>query len=521
MQNKLQASLIIKNANIWTMDENNPRADSLAVFSNTLLKIGTYSEIAPLIGEKTIVIDADENTVLPGFIDAHTHITWTGLNKVYLDLRETKSIDEVLELVKNEIKNKEKGEWIIGRAWDQSKWREQRYITAKDIDPISPDNPVLLRHVSGHSVTVNTLGFNRLQLPKDQLGVDLDESGNITGILRDVELSDKEEIRPTFDMFVKGIKLGIEEALSLGITSIHDNITFEVLPAYLKLVSENQLDIRVYGIIYEDMIDEAIRIGLNRDFGDNWFRIGACKLMTDGAISTRTAYLFEEYDDKTGEKGFALYDEAMLKEAVTKIHNNNLQIAAHAIGDKAVANLIYAIKHNIDSEESIKSLHRIEHAEMLRKEDVVNSKTHGLIYSMQPNFVWRWGMVDVNGMYEQRIGRERTMINNPFKWIIDEDLLIIFGSDGMPLGPIYGIKGAIFHPNPALRLSLEEAIRCYTLNPAIASREEKIKGSLSAGKLADIVIVNRNLDKIDIQEFHDVEVVHTIVGGKVKYTKTN
>ncbi len=519
MHNKLHANLVITNANIWTFDEEKPRAEYLAVFFDTIIKVGNKDEIERLIGPGTEIIDAKGNTILPGFIDAHTHITWTGLNKIYLDLREAKSLEEVLEMVKEDIATKEKGEWIIGRAWDQSNWSLQRYITAADLDPISPDNPIILRHVSGHSVAVNYLGFERLELSKDQLGVDLNEKGEITGILRDVDLSNKQEIRPSFEMFVRGLELGMEEALSLGITSIHDNITYEVLPAYLHLIKEKKLPIRVYGIIYEDMISEVIKLGLDRDFGDKWFKIGACKLMTDGAISTRTAYLYDDYLDKPGEKGFALYDEGKLKEMVTLVHENKLQLAAHAIGDKAVSNLISTIVENIDPEESKEALHRIEHAEILRKEDVERAKSHGIIFSMQPNFVWRWGMVDVNSMYEQRLGRERTLVNNPFKWIFDENLLVIFGSDGMPLGPLYGIKGAIYHPNPELRLTLEEAVQCYTLNPAIASKEEVVKGTLSVGKLADIVILNKNLDEIQLEEFHDVKIAYTIVGGEIKFKK--
>jgi predicted amidohydrolase YtcJ len=422
-------------------------------------------------------------------------------------------------MVKAEIANKSPGEWIIGRAWDQSKWPEQRYILAEDLDPISSDNPVLLRHVSGHMVTVNTLGFQRLDIAKDQLGVDLDEEGKITGILRDVELSDKKEIRPTFEEFIKGIIMGMDEAIELGITSIHDNITFETMPVYLHLVNNNKMKLRVYGIIYEDMIDEIIKLGIDREFGDKWFRIGACKLMTDGAISSRSAYVYDEYKDKEGEKGFALYDNQQLDEMITKVHNANLQIAAHAIGDRAITEVIESIERNIDEEECKAALHRIEHAEILRLEDVEKSKKLNIVYSMQPNFVWRWGLVGVNSMYEQRLGKERTMLNNPFRWILNNDLILAFGSDGMPLGPLYGIKGALFHSNPELRLSLEEAIRCYTIFPAIVSREDDIKGTIEVGKLADLVILSKNLDKIDIEEFHDVDVLYTIIGGNIVYKK--
>ncbi len=519
MQNKLYADLVIKNANMWTMEEDKPRAESLAVFYDTIMKVGSNSEIENLIGSNTEIIDAEGNTVIPGFIDAHTHIAWNGMNKVYLYLGDTRSLEEAVELVKKECEKKEPGEWIIGRAWDQSNWPEQRYITAADIDSVSPNNPVNLVHVSGHFATVNTIGFTKLNLSKEQQGVDVDENGEIIGTLRDVDLSDKKELRPKFDDLVKGINFGIEECLSLGITSVHDNLTFENLLPYIKLARNNQLKIRIYGIIYEDMIDEAIKLGLSKIYADKWLKIGAVKLMTDGAISARTAYIYDDYDDKEGEKGFALYDETMLDEMVVKVHNAGMQIAAHAIGDKAIANVITAIEKNIDSVECKKSLHRIEHAELLLEEDAKRASKLGLVMSMQPNFVWRWGMIGVNGMYEQRLGTERTMINNPFKWVLDNDMLIAFGSDGMPLGPIYGIKGAIYHPDPSLRLTLEESIRCFTLYPAITSGEEKIKGSLSSGKLADIVILNRNLDEIDLDSFHDVEVKFTIVGGVIEYKK--
>ena len=519
MQNKLYADLVIKNANIWTMNDDQPRAEALAVFYDTIMRVGSNLEVEGLIGPNTEIIDAEFNTVIPGFIDAHTHIAWNGMNKVYLYLGGTKSLEEAVELVRKECEKKEPGEWIIGRAWDQSNWSEQRYITAADIDPVSPNNPVNLVHVSGHFATVNTIGFEKLNLSKDQLGVDVDENGEITGNLRDVDLSDRKELRPKFDDMIKGIEFGIEECLSLGITSVHDNLTFENLLPYIKLARNNQLKIRIYGIIYEDMIDEAIKLNLSKIHADKWLKIGAVKLMTDGAISSRTAYVYNDYEDKEGEKGFALYNEAMLDKMVTKVHSAGMQIAAHAIGDRAIANVITAIEKNINPEECRKALHRIEHAELLLEEDAIRASKLGLVMSMQPNFVWRWGMIGVNGMYEQRLGTERTMINNPFKWVLDNNMLIAFGSDGMPLGPLYGIKGAIFHPDSNQRLTLEEAIRCYTLYPAITSDEEKIKGSITSGKLGDIVILNRNLDDIDLESFHDVDINCTIVGGVVEYKK--
>ena len=519
MAEKIFATLIIKNASIWTIDENSPRAEYVAIYLDTIMRVGYGDDFSDLVGQNTIVIDANGRSVIPGFIDAHTHIAWNGLNKVYLDLSQTKSIEEVVDLVKKEVEKKQDGEWIIGRAWDQSKWINQRYLTAADLDPVSPKNPVKLRHVSGHFETVNTLGFQRLGLSKIQLGVDLDENGEVIGTLRDVDLKENKETRPTFDDFIQGFKLGFEEAIELGITSVHDNITFETLPVYLHLARNNLLKVRVYGIIYEDMIDEAIKIGLDRNFGDKWFKIGAVKLMTDGAISSRTAYVFDEYDDKPNEYGFALYDEEKLDIMVSKVHQANLQIAAHAIGDKANANLITAIEKNIEPSECKEALHRIEHAEILRKEDVLRAAKLGLVFSMQPNFVWRWGLVDVDSMYEQRLGKERTMINNPFRWILDENLILAFGSDGMPLGPLYGMKGALFHPNQELRLSLEEAIRSYTLHPAKAIKEENIKGSIVEGKLADLVMLSHNLDVMQEEDFHNVTVDYTIIGGEIKYQR--
>ena len=517
MEKHLFADLVIQNANVWTNNEKQIRANAIAIYRDTIVKVGNNNEIETLIGKETKKIILKNETVIPGFIDAHTHIAWNGMNKVFLDLSSTKSLQETVDLVQKEINQKEPGEWIIGRSWDQSKWPEQRYILAKDLDSISPENPVILRHVSGHFETVNSVGFKRLNLDIHQKGVDLDEQGKPTGALRDIDLSDKQEIRPKFNDFIKGLKYGMEECLSLGITSVHDNITFENLPAYKYLVERNELKIRVYGIIYEDMIDEAIKLGIKKGFSDKWFSIGACKLMTDGAISSRSAFLSDEYSDKKGEKGFALYDQQKLDETVKKVHQAGLQIAAHAIGDLAISKLITSIINNIPRDECRSMMHRIEHAELLALKDVKRSKEYGLVFSMQPNFVWRWGMLGVNGMYEQRLGTERTKNNNPFRWVVENDQLIIFGSDGMPLGPLYGIKGAIFHPNERLRLTLEEAIKCYTIYPAIVSGEQKIKGSIEEGKLADLAILSHNLDELKIENFHDVEIKYTIVGGKIVY----
>ena len=518
MSNKLYSDLVIKNANIWTMDDTSPRAKHLAIYSNTICKVtNDLNEVEQLIGPETKIIDAENRTVIPGFIDSHTHIAWTGLNKIYLDLGNTKSLEEALSLIKEQIHMKEEGEWIIGRNWDQSNWVEQKYITAADLDPISTKNPVLLRHVSGHLVTVNSLGFERLGLSKDLQGVDLDKKGNVIGTLRDIELSDFKEIRPKFEDFVKGLEFGMEECIRLGITSVHDNITFELLPAYHYLFLNNKMKIRVYGIIYEDMVEEAIKLNLNKTVGSLWFKIGAVKLMTDGAISSRTAYLFDEYADKEGEYGFALYDEEKLDYMIKKVHESGYQVAAHAIGDKAVAQLIEAFARNINPEECKRRLHRIEHAEIVRYQDLEKAKELNIVFSMQPNFVYRWGRVGINGMYEKRLGKERTMLNNPFGWVKENNLILTFGSDGMPLGPLYGILGALYHPNENQQLTLEEAIKSYTLIPALVSKDEDVKGSVAEGKLADIVILSHNLDEISKEEFEKVMVVKTIIDGKIVF----
>ncbi len=522
MSKELYASMVIINGNIWTMDKENPRAGAIAMLSNSIIKVANdKKELDYLIGSQTKVIDAHNNTVIPGFIDAHTHIAWVGLNKIYVDLGETKSIDEVKEILKKEIRKKKPGEWIIGRNWDQSNWKEQRYITAKDLDEISDNHPIFLRHVSGHMVSVNSEAFKRLKLTKEDKGVDLDSNGNIIGTLRDIDFSGYTEIQPSLDEYIRGIKLGMQECLANGITSIHDNITYELFPAYLKMLENNDFTVRVYGIIYEDILEQAIKLDLGKYVGTNWFRIGAVKLMTDGAISTRTAYLFEEYSDKKGEKGFALYDNNKLEKMVGMVHEAGLQIAAHAIGDKAIANLIDTITTIIPADECTESMHRIEHAELVRKADIEKAKGHGIVFSMQPNFVWRWGLIGVDGMYEQRLGKERTLVNNPFRWVLDNDLLLAFGSDSMPLGPLYGIKGALFHPNKELQLTLEEAIKSFTLIPAQVEKQDKIKGSIKEGKLADIVILNQNLDELQKEEFDKVKVAYTIVDGKVAFFDGN
>ncbi len=521
MKDRVFADLVVENGNIWTMDEQNPRANALAVFLDRIVKVGTMEEISELIGPKTKIIDGQGNTVLPGFIDAHTHLASVGLNSIQIDLGGKKSINEVLGTLEKEIHKTTEGEWIIGRNWDQSEWKEERYITASDLDTLGGRNPILLRHVSGHLSTVNTVGFNRLELSKDIDGVDLDDDGEIIGTLRDVELDDHPEIKPSLDEYVDALKLGMEKAIKVGITSIHDNLTFDSLKAYRKILEDQCMQIRVYGIVYQDLFTEIKKVGIKKGLGDKWFKIGAVKLMTDGAISSRTAYLFEDYSDMKGEKGFALYDSEMLEKKVEEVHKAGLQLAVHTIGDKAVTKLLDAIEKTIPADECKNARHRIEHAELVLEQDIERSRIYGIVYSMQPNFVWRWGRIGVNGMYEQRLGKERTLRNNPSQWVLNNGLILAFGSDCMPMDPLFGIKGALFHPNEELRLDLEQAIRCYTLEPAKVSGEITEKGSLSYGKLADLIVLNKNIENIGLEEFDSIEVDCTIVGGKIVYKKDN
>ena len=517
VERKCFADLVLLNGQIITLDAENTIHEGVAIKNGKIIEVGNNNEVKYWIGNETHVIDLNGKAAIPGFIDSHTHFINMGLKFTHIDFHDTKSLKEALELIKMEAEKKESGEWIIGSNWDESKWIENRYPTRWDLDKAVPDKPVYIVRICGHMAVTNTLGLKLLKVPREVRGFEIDEkTGEPTGILKEDALEYAERVlKPSLNECIKGVKLAVDYSLRCGVTSVQDTVMSFHLSAYQIAMLEKWLKVRIYTFPWYTNLGYLTALGLRGGFGNNWLKIGGIKLMVDGSIGARTAALMEPYSDDPSSKGMLLFEEDDLVEIIKKANENGLQVAAHAIGDRAIETLLNAFEKASKGSNIKGRRHRIEHFELPTEDQIDRMKKLGLVASMQPNFVGNWGMP--GEMYEQRFGKERWRRNNPFKIILDKGVVLAFGSDCMPFGPIYGIWSAVNHPVEESRLSVEEALRAYTNGSAYAAFEENIKGSIEMGKLADIIVLTKNPLKTPLKDIKDIRIYMTIVNGEILY----
>ena len=501
-----------------------PVKDSVVVVKDGwIIAAGKRGEVKILDGAE--LIDVSRKTVLPGLIDAHHHFLGMGINMIQrISLRDTESLAEAVEKVKQKVAQTEKGEWVLGGGWDESKWEEKRYITKYDLDPFSKDNPMLLSRVCGHLITLNSKGLEIAGITKDTPNppggqVDKGEDGEPTGVLRDARQLVLPFIPPpTDELALKGLKKACDFALSLGCTGVHEaGLDAFGIKAYQKAAENGVLKVRAY-LMWSAGLSEAMgKLGLRTCFGNEMVRLGSAKMLIDGSIGARTAALFEPYEDDPSTKGIPRMPAEKLIEAVKVVHGQGSQAAIHAIGDYGIEFAINAIEEAIRESPRKGHRHRIEHCEILTTTQIERMKQLGIVASMQPNFVGEWSGPE--GLYEARLGPRRLRQNNPYRLLLDEGIHVAFGSDGMPFNPVYGIWSAVNHPIRGSRITIEEAVRGFTLDAAYASFEDDVKGSIEPGKLADITILEEDLTEITHDEIKDVPVYMTIVGGKILYSR--
>jgi len=326
-------------------------------------------------------------------------------------------------------------------------------------------------------------------------------------------------IKPNQDQVVSGIKRAVKFAYQHGVTSIHQMVVEEEefrddLKSYQNLWSDNQLGIRARLYFTPNILDELISIGLSSEFGDGKLRIGGLKLFADGSIGAKTAWLTEGYRDNPENKGMAIWDREELETLMTKSHNNGIQLAIHAIGTQALEQVITCLETILPKPGETRLRHRIEHDEMLTRDQIKRVSRLKVITSMQPNFTGQWGLP--GEMYEERFGQERMKTMNPLRWIVNSGITLAFGSDCMPFGPLYGIHWAVNAPFESQRLSVAEALRAYTMGGAFAGNAEHEVGSIEPGKLADLILLDEN-PFLEPASIKDMKVQLTIFDGQVVY----
>jgi len=512
---KLEADLIVFNGNIITMDPQRPNATALAVKSFKVLAVGDEEEVVELIPTARRVIDLGGKTVIPGFIDAHTHLTSAGVKAKHVQLDKVGSLGEAIQFLRDAVSKYPKGEWILGYNWDESEWTEQRYIQSKDLDSVSKDHPIMAMRVCGHLVSVNSLGFKMLDISQNQEGVQKDRLGRPTGVLKDIE-EVQQKLRPTAEQFREGVIVGNRIANEKGITTVVDNAVAGVLRNIREVEANQNLTTRMIVNIPVEQIDHMINLGLTSGMGSPMVKIGGVKIFTDGSIGAKTAYVSRGYKDDPKNKGMLLFPQSEYESTIKKAVEHNIQTVTHAIGDEAIEMVISTFENLPNKNILRKQRHRIEHAEMINEYQIRRAVSLGLILSMQPNFVGRWQQP--GGLYDHRFDEEQVRGMNMFRVALDNGARLCFGSDGMPYSPLYGIWSATTHQNERVRLTIEEALRCYTLESAYSVFQEHTLGSLTVGKRADFVVLSHNILEVPPDDIIDIDIEMTVVGGIVEYS---
>lgn len=454
--------------------------------------------------EKSIL--PSDSLLIPGFIDVHTHMASYGVSKQRPNFSDTESLDDFLDRLREAV-GTAREEVLIGEGFDQSRWKENRLPTKTELDRVAPDMPVIVRRVCGHLAVTNSKG---LELFKDfSKGIDFEHGW----LFEDVPLNLSKFFPPDFETIKLGILLAQEELLSMGITSIHEVGNPPQFKAYKELFEAGLLKIRVYFNFFEKYGKHLVNSGITTGFGNDHIKIGGIKFFLDGSVGAHTAAFFKKYKD-ANTRGKLNWNTVKLKEKLRFYHENGFQTLCHAIGDRAIAQVVNIWKEILQGGNYLR--HRIEHFEFPSIKEIQLSSRLGLLVSMQPNFAYRWG--GPGQLYDLHLQSDIAHMNNPFADVINEGLRMGFGSDGMPYGPIYGLIGAVQHPVPKSRINLKTALRLYTERSAHLSFDEVIKGKIARNYFADLIVLSPNPFEVDLV---DVKVTHVWVNGKLVFPNSD
>jgi predicted amidohydrolase YtcJ len=534
-QSKPEASLIITNAKVWTVDKAHPEAEAVAVLEDRIVAVGSNAEVMVWRGPQTQVIDAGGKRVLPGFNDAHTHFIDGGDALDSVQLTDATSKEEFVRRIAEKAKTMKPGEWMRGGNWDETKWTPPDLPTKELIDPVTQGIPVYINRYDGHMSLANSMALKMAgitaQTPDPPGGVIVrDAQGNPTGALKDgaEELMSRVIPPPTREQIMRAAKRALDHASSLGVTSVqHMNPDFADISVYSDLADRGELTTRIYAAPLITQVDDLAKIGVRRAFGSSYLRIGALKAYADGSLGSRTAYFFEPFSDQPTNSG--LLNEEMqplskMRDRYMTADAAGLQLCTHAIGDRAISTVLDLYSDVEKAHGPADRRWRIEHAQHMAAKDFDRFKALGVIASMQP-----YHEIDDGRWAEARIGHDRASRTYAFRTFLDHGVKLAFGTDWpvAPLNPMLGVYGAVTratldgkNPNgwfPEQKLTVAEAVEAYTLSSAYAEFQDTVKGSITPGKLADMVILSDDIFSIEPAKIRDVRVVKTIVGGKVTW----
>ena len=528
-------ALVLTNGKIWTGSQAQPQAEAVACLNGRIVAVGSSAEVLRSAGPRTEIIDLGGKLVVPGFNDAHVHFYDGGSDLSGVQLRDAKSEAEFRERIRRFAAQLPKGRWILGGEWDHENWTPARLPTRQLIDEAAGDHPVFVSRLDGHMALANSLALKLAGITRDTPDppggtIVRDSNGEPAGVLKDAAKAAVERIipAPSEEEIDDAIRAAMRYAAENGVTSVQDvSAAPPYLRVYQKLLQRGELTVRISG--HQPLADwkRLADVGILANFGGPMLHIGALKGFADGSLGSTTALFFEPYLDAPSTSGLAndeMIPESKMLRHIVDADRAGLQVAVHAIGDKANHLVLNFFEQAITANGPRDRRFRIEHAQHLRADDIPRFAKLGVIASMQP-----YHAIDDGRWAEKRIGPERARRTYAFRSLLDAGAILAFGSDWdvAPMIPLSGIYGAVTrrtldgkHPGgwvPEQKITVSEALRAYTWGSAYASFEEKIKGAIEPGKLADMVVLSRDILTIDPAEIADVKVLMTVFDGKVIY----
>lgn len=523
---------------IFTNDPKMPWASAIAVRDEKIFCVGTIAHIMLDCGAANPdaeIYEMHGRFMMPGFNDAHTHLGSAGRHKLALDLKGTDSIEELQQRLRGAVAQHKPGEWIVGSGWDQTRWPDKKFPNRQDLDAAAPDNPVFLVHISGHVGVANSMALKRTEIlpeTKNPQGgqIERDADGNPTGMLMEasaMEFVEQKIPDPTADQRRQGIELVLQELAANGVTSAQDNSEWDDFLVYHDLREAKQLTVRITEWLpFMAPVTELQNMRSEGGTTDPWLKTGALKLVTDGALGSRTAAMLAPYSDDPNTSGILTLEPEKLRAMALERDKLGFQLAFHAIGDRANRVALDTFESVLRVNGTRDRRDRIEHAQVVAPEDISRFGLLRVIASMQPSHQtndMRWA--------EQRVGPER--IKGAYAWnsLQKAGAVLAFGTDYdvEPINPFRGLYACVSRQSadgdpaggwqPQEKLPLDDCIHAYTSGSAYAQFEEGKKGELKTGEYADFIVLSQDLTKATPKEILDTQVLQTVVGGRTVFQK--
>jgi predicted amidohydrolase YtcJ len=533
---RLAADLVITRANIWTGEPLQPGATALAIIGDRIVDVGGADGMERWRGAQTTVIDAEGRRVVPGFNDSHVHFVDGGTQLDSVDLKDADSPQEFARRIGARARSRP-GEWILGGDWDDQRWTPPELPTRALIDDATNGTPVFVSRYDGHMALANAAALGRAgvteRTPDPPGGVIVrDARGNPTGVLKDAAMDIVTRVVParTADERMRAVKRAMEHAESLGVTSVQDmNPSYDDVSVYADLANRGELTVRIYAAPMETGFYDQAKIGVRRSFGSSWLRLGAVKGYADGSLGSTTAYFFQPYTDAPDTRGLLSEEMQPIEHMRTRLMAADaagLQLCIHAIGDAGISQILDLFENVVQANGDRDRRLRIEHAQHIAPKDFDRFAALKVIASVQP-----YHAIDDGRWAERRIGPERIKTTYAFRTLLDKGVRLAFGTDWpvAPLNPMLSLYAATTratldgkNPNgwvPEQKVSIADALAAYTRTAAFAEFQERDKGTIARGKLADLVILTDDILNIPPERIKDVRVLMTIVGGKVVYQR--